>query len=462
MTGRSTSHSSSPTFVILKVARVISAFLTGIVFVAAALFIAILSGPTASAYAQPACQLPDLTLSSRNVYWSSYGDYQNRRLSVTIAITNIGDGEARTVTLEKYDSSGGAQPLTPTPALLAGTIAVSGEASVDVSFFVPPGIYMFSTSFYLTTRDVCDDVHRFPLGPWPWEPPGSGCPAFPADNIWNTRIDGLPVDVNSELYIQTIGAGDNFHPDFGSGLWDGGPIGIPFVEVDGTQPLVPISFDYADESDPGAYPIPPDAPIEGGSGGTGDRHIIVIDRDDCRLYEVFYAFPQPDGSWQAGSGAVFDLRSNLLRPDGWTSADAAGLPIFPGLVKYDEVASGEVRHAIRFTAPETRQEYIWPARHFASHLTGTEYPPMGQRFRLKAGYDISGYSREAQVILTAMKAYGIILADNGAPWYISGAPDERWDNDNLRELRLLHGSDFEAVDESSLMVDGDSGQASTS
>jgi hypothetical protein len=232
------------------------------------------------------------------------------------------------------------------------------------------------------------------------------------------------------------------------------------VDVPGTQATVPITFTYDDESDPGPYPIPPDAPIEGGPASDGDRHVLVVDRDDCILYELYAAYPQPDGSWLAGSGAIFDLNSNDLREDGWTSADAAGLPILPGLVRYDEVAEGEIRHAIRFTAEQTRQAYVWPARHYASDLTGAEYPPMGQRFRLKADFDISGFSPEVQVILQALKTYGMILADNGSPWFITGAPDERWNNDVLvPELHQVHGSDFEAVDVSSLMVNPDSGQA---
>jgi hypothetical protein len=218
-------------------------------------------------------------------------------------------------------------------------------------------------------------------------------------------------------------------------------------------------FDYEDESDPGPYPIPPDAPIEGGSDCDGDRHILIVDRDNCRLYEIYSAYPETDGSWSAGSGAIFDLTSNLLRPDTWTSADAAGLPILPGLVRYEEVASGEIKHAIRFTAPETRRAYVWPARHYASSRTDTRYPPMGQRFRLKSPFNDSGFSPEVRVILDALKRYGMILADNGGSWFISGVPDERWDNDVLREIRQVHGSDFEAVDVSSLMVDPDSGQA---
>ncbi|MCP3994724.1 MAG: hypothetical protein GY722_06635 [bacterium] len=292
--------------------------------------------------------------------------------------------------------------------------------------------------------------------------PPERCSILPPDNIWNAKIDDLPVDANSAAYVNTIGAAATLHADFGSGVWPPGsnsPIGIPFVEVDTSQPDVAINYTaYGPESDPGPWPVPPNAPIEGGPDAGGDRHVIVLDRDDCMLYELFYAFPQTDGSWNAASGAAYDMASNDLRPDGWTSADAAGLPILPGLVTYGEVAAGEITHAIRFTAPETRNDYVWPARHFASHLTGQQYPPMGQRFRLKAEFDISGYSPEIQVILTAMKEYGLVLADNGAAWFISGAPDERWDNDMLHEWDDIPGSAFEAVDVSSLMVDKDSGQ----
>lgn len=287
----------------------------------------------------------------------------------------------------------------------------------------------------------------------------AGCPVFPADNIWNTPVDTAPLDPNSSDYINTIGGSKTLHADFGSGTWQGGPIGIPFVIVPGSQPRVPVAFDYDDESDPGPYPIPPDAPIEGGPDSDGDRHILVLDRDHCVLYEVFYAFPDGEGGWWAGSGAVFDLRSNALRPAGWTSADAAGLPILPGLVRYDEVAAGEIKHALRFTAPQTRRAYVWNARHFASNLTGLQYPPMGQRFRLKVDYDISGFSPPVQVILRALKKYGMILADNGSAWYISGAPDERWNNDVLHELSTVPGSAFEAVNVSGWMVNPDSAQA---
>jgi hypothetical protein len=268
----------------------------------------------------------------------------------------------------------------------------------------------------------------------------------------------LPEDKNSDLYVDTIGRDENVHPDFGA-AWEGMPIGIPYMVVDSSQAKTEVTFDYADESDGGPYPIPDDPLIEGGPDGDGDRHILIVDKDTCTLHELFYALPQDDGTWTAGSGAIFDLTSNALRPDGWTSADAAGLPILPGLVRYEEVRAGEINHALRFTAPQTRQAYVWPARHYASDLTDENYPPLGQRFRLKADYDISGFSPHVQVILIALKKYGMILADNGSSWFISGAPDERWDNDSLRELKQLQGSDFEAVDVSSLMVDENSAEA---
>ncbi len=288
----------------------------------------------------------------------------------------------------------------------------------------------------------------------------SGCPVFPANNIWNRPVAALPTHTLSNNYISSIGAGAYLHADFGSGTWNGGPIGIPFVAVPGTQPRVPIYFtDYASESDPGPYPVPTNAPIEGGPNSTGDRHVLVVERDNCVLYEMFYSFPQSDGSWRASAGARWPLTSNALRPAGWTSADAAGLPIYAGLVRYDEVAAGAIRHALRFTAPRTQRAYLWPARHFASTSTDPNLPPMGLRVRLKASVDISGYPVELRVILQALKDYGMFLADNGSAWYISGAPDERWNNDTLRLLHNLHGSDFEAVDESSLMVHPDSGES---
>jgi hypothetical protein len=285
-------------------------------------------------------------------------------------------------------------------------------------------------------------------------------PMFPGDNVWHVAIDTLPVDANSAAYITTIGTAKTMHADFGT-VYNGAPNGIPFIVVPGSQPRVAISFDYADESDPGPYPVPPDAPIEGGPSSSGDRHVLVVDRDGGKLYELFAAYPNPDGSWHAGSGAIFDLDSNALRPAGWTSADAAGLPILPGLVRYEEVVAGEIPHALRFTAPQTRNAFIWPARHKASSLTGTNYPPMGQRFRLKASVDIATFGPNVQVILRALKKYGMFLADNGSSWFLSGAPDPRWDDDELHQLGRLTGADFEAVDESALMANPDSGRTST-
>jgi hypothetical protein len=286
-------------------------------------------------------------------------------------------------------------------------------------------------------------------------PSVGGVPLFPPDHIWNTRADSLPVDSRSAEYIGTIGSTAYLHADFGSGTWEGNPIGIPYNIVNGSQVKKAVLFDYADESDPGPYPIPDNPLIEGGS----DHHMLIIDQDTKRLYELFAAEKQVDGSWTAGSGAVFNLSGYTLRPSGWTSADAAGLAILPGLVRYDEVNAGEINHALRFTAPSTRRAYIWPARHYASSVTDPSFPPMGQRFRLKSSFNISGYPYQAQIVLQALKKYGMILSDNGAPWYITGAPDEQWINDALHTLHQVKGSDFEAVDSSSLMINQDSGQA---
>ena len=285
---------------------------------------------------------------------------------------------------------------------------------------------------------------------------------LPADNIWNTPVNTLPVSPKSSTFINTIGKDKTVHPDFGSGLYDGAPIGIPYLAVSGSQTKVNVTFTYNDESDVGPYPIPSNAPIEGGSTSTGDRHVIIVDNTNGFLYELYNAFPQTDGSWKADSGAIFSLKTNELRPDTWTSADAAGLPVFPGLIRYDEVLQGKISHAIRFTTNQTKKEYVWPARHYASSLTDDKYPPMGQRFRLKSTFDSSSYSVNMKVIITALQEYGMILADNGSPWYLSGAPDDRWDNDILNELKKIKGSDFEAVDCSSLMVSADSGKVNNS
>jgi hypothetical protein len=279
-----------------------------------------------------------------------------------------------------------------------------------------------------------------------------GCAVFPADNVWNARVDALPVHPQSAAWVATIGAQSPLHPDFGT-VWNGAPNGIPFVVVPAGTPMVGVTFQYDDESDPGPYPIPPDPPIEGGPDGTGDRHVLIVEQGRCKLYELFAARRNADGTWRAGSGAIFDLASHALRPPTWTSADAAGLPILPGLVRFDEVAAGEIAHALRFTAPQTRGSYVWPARHEASDLTGAQYPPMGQRFRLKAGVDLARFPASVHPILRALKAYGMMLADNGSPWYLSGAPDPRWSDDDLHALKQLRGADFEAVDATSLMVD---------
>lgn len=269
---------------------------------------------------------------------------------------------------------------------------------------------------------------------------------FPADNPWRADISSTPLDPNSTNLINSCGPSAGLHPDFGT-VYAGAPNGIPYVVVHGNQPRVPVSFTYADESDPGPYPLPTYAPIEGGPSSTGDRHVIVLDADNWKLYELYAAYPAGGGtSWIGGSGAIFDLTSNALRPAGWTSADAAGLPILPGLVRYDEVAIHHaIDHAIRFTCVHSRKAYLPPARHWASTLTGANYAPMGMRVRLKASVDISGYSASNQVILEALKKYGMILADNGADMMIGGAPDPRWSDDDLHHLTSIHGSDFEVV-----------------
>jgi hypothetical protein len=281
-----------------------------------------------------------------------------------------------------------------------------------------------------------------------------GCPVFPPDNIWNRRIDSLPVDTaHSAAYINSIGANTGLHPDFGT------VYGIPYGFTPTGQQQVTVTFQYDDESDPGPYYIPSNAPIEGGS----DSHVLIADPGRCALYELYAATKINNTTWRAGSGAIFDLRSNVLRPDGWTSADAAGLPILPGLVRYDEAAAGAIHHAIRFTADITQKAYVWPARHYASDNTSLSRPPMGARFRLKASFNIDNpnynFSPEVKVILRAFKEYGIILADNGSNWYITGAPDSRWSDDDLHDLSYVKGSDFEAVDVSSLMVNPNSGQS---
>jgi hypothetical protein len=283
----------------------------------------------------------------------------------------------------------------------------------------------------------------------------NGALPFPADNAWNRDVSADPVDPDSAAIIANIGLAAGLHPDFGAGLYNGAPIGIPYVVVAGAQPKVPVVFTaYGDESDPGPYPVPPGAPIEGeqadGSAFGGDRHVLVIDRDAGRLYEMGNSYPQPDQSWQASGGALFHLDSDNVRPGalpGWTSADAAGLPIFPGLARYEEAASGVIRHALRFTVSTTRKAYVPPATHWASSNTSADRPPMGMRVRLKASYLIpAGFSAQSRAILQGLKSYGMFVADNGSNWYISGAPDPRWDNDKLvSELGSVKGGSFEVL-----------------
>ena len=304
-----------------------------------------------------------------------------------------------------------------------------------------------------------------------------GCQILPTSNVWNAPVDGLPVAANSNAVIQYINAhgGDYLHPDFGAGLWNGAPIGMPWSSVADNQAMVPIDFatyGWPDESDPGPYPIPPGAPIEGGSASQGDRHVLTIRQGSCILYELYYSWPHgtgpsggpscnEPGGWCGASGAVYDLASNALRPDGWTSADAAGLPIFPGLARWGEVDLGEIRHALRFTVDVTRETWVWPARHQAGSTMDANAPPMGLRLRLKASYDISGFSPQVQVLLRALKKYGMMLADNGSNWFISGIPSPNWiDDDLVPELHSVPGSQFEVVDLSSIFGgDPDSGES---
>jgi hypothetical protein len=276
-------------------------------------------------------------------------------------------------------------------------------------------------------------------------PAAPRCPIFPKTNAWNRRVDELPVAPNSNTLIRSIGIGTGLHADFGSGMWDGGPIGIPFDAVSRQTPRSTVSFEYSDESDHVGYPIPRRVHVESGS----DHHALLVDKTSCRLYELG-GLERSSGRWHAWAGAVWSLRSNRLRPAGWTSADAAGLPIFPGLARWDEARRGVIDHALRFTAARTRRAYIWPARHYASSSTDPSLPPMGLRVRLKANFDVRPFPRQARIVLVALKRYGMLLADNGANWYVSGAPSPGWSNDQLHTLGRVKGSDFEVVDASSL------------
>jgi hypothetical protein len=276
-------------------------------------------------------------------------------------------------------------------------------------------------------------------------PAAPRCPVFPASNPWNKRVDRLPVAPNSGAIIGSIGTATGLHADFGSGLWEGSPIGIPFDVVSHATLRARVTFEYDDESDHVGYPIPKGVHVEGGS----DHHALLLDKTACRLYELG-GLERRAGSWHAWAGATWSLRSNRVRPAGWTSADAAGLPIFPGLARYDEVRRGVIDHALRFTAARTRRAYVYPARHYASDLTAPNLPPMGVRERLKASFDVHPFPRQARIVLVALKRYGMIVADNGSNWYISGAPNRGWSNDQLHTLGLVKGSNFEVVDTTSL------------
>ncbi|MEV4622158.1 hypothetical protein AB0J74_26035 [Asanoa sp. NPDC049573] len=335
-------------------------------------------------------------------------------------------------------------------AFLAGC----GGRSASPAAFSTPGA---SPSTAVTGADA---LGRGPARPTPTATPSrapAGCSGqLPADNVWRADVSKLPVHPRSAAMVASIGAGAAVHPDFGSGTYEGAPIGIPVTTVPAGQKKVTVSFEYASESDKGPYPIPANAKIEGGPQADGDRHVIAFDRSACKVYELFSAFPQ-GGGWRAGSGAVFDLRSDKLRPAGWTSADASGLSIFAGLVRYEEVAAGRIDHAIRITVPKTRSGYTWPATHSASSATDAGLPQLGQRLRLKASVNTSSMPKQARIVADAMKRYGVIVADHGSAWFISGAPDDHWDNDALRALKSLTGSDFEVVDTSGLVVSKTSG-----
>jgi hypothetical protein len=276
---------------------------------------------------------------------------------------------------------------------------------------------------------------------------------LPDDSPWHQDISKSPVDPRSERILARVGLDKTLHPDFG-GVYEGTPIGIPYVVVPGTQKKVPISFKDAEESEPGPYPIPPNAPIEGGPNSKDDRHVIVLDRDNWKLYEVFNAFPDGKGGWKGDSGAIWDLRKNQVRPPRWTSADAAGLPILPGLVRYDEaVEKGAIEHALRFTLRKTRRAYVPPASHWASRDHDEDLAPMGMRVRLKANYDVSGFTPEVKAILVALKKYGMFLADNGSDFYVSGTHDPRWDSDKMRQLKRIKGRDLEVVEMKEIVTD---------
>lgn len=353
--------------------------------------------------------------------------------------------------------------VTPTGVFFAGANAASfnGQGTLNIpNLNSQQGVY--AATLQLSGKSAAKTTFNLTsLTPYvlPKQTKLSGCSIFPADNVWNTAIAKLPVHSRSAAWIKAIGSAKSVHLDFGSGEWDGGSIGIPYNIVNSAVTPTKVQFNYPDEYDNGPYPIPQTYKLEAAI----DRHLLVINIDNCHLYELYNAAIDNNGIWTADTGAIWNLNSNQLRRINWTSADAAGLPIFPGLVRYDEVASGFIGHALRFTLPYS-SSYIWPARHLTDGMIKvlTDIPPLGARFRLKANYPINRFKPQLQVILKAMQTYGIIAADHGASWYISGEPDERWDNEVLSVLHQLKGGDFEAVDTNCLMVQPNSGQADIS
>jgi len=342
--------------------------------------------------------------------------------------------------LAALPSIGVITPYASTAPTPGATLVVTSSPSATASVSSAPTTASPTATPTPTANPTAAPTQPPAPTPTPGPPPSlSSCPIFPASNVWNRRVDGLPVAANSDAMVAAIGGGAGLHPDFSDGGW----YGIPFNVVGSGTPRSTVTFQYAEESDHVGYPIPADPAIEGGS----DRHILMVETNECSLYELFAA-DGSGGAWSAGSGATWDLSSNALRPETWTSADAAGLPIFPGLVRYQEVAAGEIRHAIRFTAPQTCNGYIYPARHEAGSGSCSVNPPMGLRVRLKAGVDISGFGPQSRIVLVALQRYGMLLADNGSAWYITGAPHNGWDDDGLHDLGRITGADFEVVDTS--------------
>jgi hypothetical protein len=323
------------------------------------------------------------------------------------------------------------------PPSVAPSQSAAAAASTAPSVSAAPSTAVAPTPAAPTAVRTPAAYTPAPVTPPPAPAPLSACPIFPASNVWNRPVDTLPVAANSATMVAAIGLDKPLHPDFS----DGGGYGIPYNVVGASTPRSTVSFEYDDESDHVGYPIPASPRTEGGS----DRHLLMVETNECRVYELFAA-SQTGSVWTAGSGATWDLRSNALRPETWTSADAAGLPIFPGLVRHDDVAAGEIRHAIRFTAPRTCDGYVYPARHEAGSGSCATYPPMGLRVRLRADVDLSGFGPQARVVLAALQRYGAILADNGSAWYITGAPSSGWDDDELHDLHAIVGANFEVVD----------------